>query len=865
MTRLDEIAVAALLHDAGKVLERGRMPLSGEAQRMVQTVCPTGAGGQATHRHVLWTTDAVAAVCGRLPEGLDAGRVQRLANHHHRPGAVDDWVMAEADRLASGHDRRPDDAGEGEGRGRRDYRRVALESVLGRLRLSGAGRKGEPLRWRPAALATDERLLPRADLADGEVETAWRGLATEFLAALHGLDLRRFGPAMAVRAVAGVSERYQSLVPASAMDRPDTSLHDHALVTAALACALYRYHEATGTLAEGAVRDRAAEKFRFVVGSLGGIQEFIFRLPNEQKKGIARTYRANSFLVSVLTDAVVLHLLEATGYPPVAAVMEAGGRFLLLLDAAAETLGRLREAEEEVQRRLLERHAGTLGLRLAYEVTASPEALLEGRFGEVWRRVEGAANRAKMRSLAGWLQPGGAWMPERFVLHGVDAYRLRDEMTEEAKRLGGHLTRATAFGLFPEGTEPAGLLKPPIPCLGYLLQLGGPDKPFRDADLREARLAVSLAEDGGDGLPYRALANHVPVLTAEDDSRLQAQGADAETARETEADEEPPRKGAPATFSHLALLARREAPDGSFRGQPMLACLKADLDRLGLLFSEGIEGRDIAFARLASLSRFLDLFFKGHLTYRMEVHGSAYRHVYTVFSGGDDLMLIGPWPVMFRLAADLRGWLDAFTGGNPAVTLSAGLALAHPKTPPSHMARAAEEALERAKKAGRNRVTVLGRVLSWEALKEGLAVGDRLVAMLDREEHDSGGVRLLRSFVYRLLRHARSAERVAECAARVSAKVGKGEPSANGRTAGRSEELSIADLTWRSHYTYDLYRNVESRLPKSPSEGQAADLAWLQGLLRLEVPRGPETGDNPYTPVVVGATYALYQTRGGTR
>jgi len=831
MTNVCEVAIAGLLHDTGKLLQRARAPLSDQAERMEQTLCPTAQGGRATHRHVLWTSDFVEALADRLPADLDASDIKRLASRHHRPAEPDEWLIAEANRLASGYDRRPED---GEDRPR-DFRQVPLYCGLARLGLTTETPCSEGTAWLPVVLQPDETIRPRTTLDPAEVERAWRPLAESMIAEAEGLDLSGLSSGLAVQALSGLAERYLSLMPDSSIDRADTSLYDHCAVTAALASAMLRYHEIQGDLAEPTVRDRKAVKFRFLVGSSRGIQDFIFTLPHEQQRGIAKAYRANSFYVSALTEAVVLRLLKAARLPAVNCVLNAGGRFVILADATDETFRALADEERAIQAWLVDNQLGMLRLNLAAGVVASGQDLLGDGFPGVYRRLEHQAALAKERPLSAWLLEGDAWTAKRFI-QGTNPEHVRQRNTDRAREVGKVLPRASTFALFPKDASPAGLLSQPLDALGFQLQLGGGECPVPAAESRFARRLGTDAE-GTAWLPHRPMANYIPRRSEADVEHLRALQPESELAEETDQDEDPMGIGGPLTFGQLALLSRRPV-DGEYCGRAMLACLKADVDRLGLLFSRGY-GEDLSFARLASLSRFMDLFFKGYLTHQFEAPDSPYRLVYTVFAGGDDLMLIGPWHVMFRLASDVRAWLDAFTGGNPSLTLSAGLVLVHPRTPPSQMARAGEEALDSAKNAGRNRITVLGRVLTWEQFEQGLEHGRRLDAMLCRRGDDRSGVTLNTAFVYRLLQHARSAERV-------------------GRKERAGERIPVADLTWRSHYAYDLHRNVERRLPDSPTAGQQEDLQWLQTVLPLSVRQ------KSVAPVILGATYALYLNRGGS-
>lgn len=89
-------------------------------------------------------------------------------------------------------------------------------------------------------------------------------------------------------------------------------------------------------------------------------------------------------------------------------------------------------------------------------------------------------------------------------------------------------------------------------------------------------------------------------------------------------------------------------------GKPYLAYFKADIDNLGHLFVFGFKdgNRDYdTISRLTALSRMLDIFFTGWVGSTLE---HSYKDCYTVFAGGDDLMVIGPWQQLLEFARFLN-------------------------------------------------------------------------------------------------------------------------------------------------------------------------------------------------------------------
>lgn len=129
----------------------------------------------------------------------------------------------------------------------------------------------------------------------------------------------------------------------------------------------------------------------------------------------------------------------------------------------------------------------------------------------------------------------------------------------------------------------------------------------------------------------------------------------------------------------------------------------------------------------------LELFFAGYVNTLLK---QRYPTVYSVFSGGDDLFLIGPWDTLAHLAVELEEAFRAFAGHNPCVTLSGALTIAHPKT---HIAALAEDCEARLKQVkdqppgpvypdreGRDAVYFMGQIFTWDDLKDQLETAGRL-------------------------------------------------------------------------------------------------------------------------------------------
>ncbi len=187
-----------------------------------------------------------------------------------------------------------------------------------------------------------------------------------------------------------------------------------------------------------------------------------------------------------------------------------------------------------------------------------------------------------------------------------------------------------------------------------------------------ATVSVRRTRSVESAIPWavRCLANHIPLFADRYEARDPRYEGIPDEGFETGA-------GIPKTFMHITADALERFTDGSLRGKPFLALVKADVDYLGFIFRHGLR-RDVSandrltLSRLAQLSRMMDLYFTGYLKGLLH---REFRDTYTVYAGGDDLMLIGPWRQTLHLTARINETFRDYTGHNPNITLSAGLTL----------------------------------------------------------------------------------------------------------------------------------------------------------------------------------------------
>jgi CRISPR-associated protein Csm1 len=732
-----QVALAALIHDVGKLFSRARW---GEGDSEVPDRTHTAYTALFVRRH--------ASLFRRV--GLDPEALAQTASRHHegwrdrpqyQPSRPEEWCVALADTYASR---------EREGEGGGSPPEVPLRPVFSQLRLQGQEGTGS-LGYSPVH-ALGEGLSPGSPYPEERpnVRKEVYGRLLERLEAR--LAALKKAPALSpeglLMGLAAAFQEVLSLVPADTQSEADVSLFDHLRLTAAIAHALWRYHKDAPS-PEALRRD--GEKFLLVVGDLGGIQGHIYRIAGAETGvgGIAKRLRARSLEVSLAAEAMALGLLQAVGLTPLNRIMGAGGKFYLLLPNTKEAQRALEEAREAWGRWALEGGASLLPHLAA--VPFKGEEFHD--FPGVLKRAHRELALAKLRPLA-FLQRTEEGV--RRALRPCAACGLRPAQEDEPgslcgacareKELGGLLPRRDRVGFFPKAAQaPRPFLD--FPPLRVALEPG---------EVHTYRARADFAPDGT-SFEVKPLLGHLPTV----EDALRAKGWELETyerwVREEglwEEDEEIALER-PLTFSELAALSE---------GVPYLGGLLLDADRMGEAFATGFRGetRDLSTpSRIAALSRFLEWFFSvevlellrdpgryaGRLGWdRLEAHRKALRYplLYSVYSGGDDLFLLGPWDALLDFALDLERLYRLYTR-HPALTLSGAFLLFAPKTPVPQMARALQEGEKRAKEAGRGRLFLFGQAVAWGELPH-------LKGWQEDLRRDLEGERVSKAQVYRWLR-----------------------------------------------------------------------------------------------------------------
>lgn len=816
------VALAGLLHDLGKFAERARLDIPNREAQIAQ-YCPVH-DGRPSHKHAAYTAAALERLRddGLLPPltgepfGLTAAddTLENAAAMHHRPATKLQHIVAIADRLSSGFERQegqdfaqPEDATTHYScRLRTLFEQVRLPKEAQPARDGAAASRG--FRYRLEALSPSS-LLPVA--AEGyelggtreqsrRSQEEYAALWNQFRDALKSTAESKTSLPLWLDAFDSLLACYWHAIPsatpwAKASVNPDVPLYDHARATAAFAAALWRVHRDAAAVPG----DSAHPEFLLVQGDLAGIQDFIFATGGETQKSAAKLLRGRSFYVSLLMECAALRILGETSMPPSAQIYNAAGKFLLVLPNETAVREILADLQAEFDRWSYDCSAAQLSLRIA-SMPAARADFTKAAFAALNHRLFAQLAAAKLRAFdlcssakqppvmseaLAALRPHGACRAcGRLPARDADGWCT---LCQDHKLLGEELAKPRpGLAVARSGASLAGRQLASAPY-GFAAALGEPRQLATAHGLvRLWDLAppTSLAEALFRGFARRNINGYVPRFSPSDvDSQGKYQGC---------GEDGPVRDGEVKTFSHLA-YENRTKDTAAWVGLPALGVLKGDVDNLGIIIQSGLPNQ--TFARLAGLSRQLNNFFAVYLP---ALCAEKFPDTYTVFAGGDDFFLIGPWGQILDLAAHMRESFACYVARNPDIHFSAGFCLAKPGLPVRALATGAESALERAKSAGKNRIACFAQVAPWEKFEHWRSQAERLDDLAEKHELSSG-------YVYNLLRFADMRESLRPI-------------------AGKS--IPLDNAVWRALFCDRTHRFLAGR-PAANRDAAAADLLPL--------------------------------------
>ncbi|MGG3007391.1 type III-A CRISPR-associated protein Cas10/Csm1 [Geobacillus stearothermophilus] len=465
---------------------------------------------------------------------------------------------------------------------------------------------------------------------------------------------------------------------------------------------------------------RNGDKIKLVVGDVSGIQAYLFDIAHIGAGKVAKRLRARSFALSLIAESAAHHLLLKEKLSIHNLILSAGGLFYAIIPANSST----KEWKQTTNKFLYNRYHGAVTLYTG-EKEISITALVK-QFSKEIRDIYEQIQKDKANPFAEILLTNETWNTKKFIHNSFGNKSPCDSCRKFPK-----VNNNDEFCEFCSLDEKIGKT---LPKTNYLVFEQGRSEESDNCIPVGPNLYVRLCERQDEvgtrpyfvqiwnkskheeiRIPYKRkwVTNYIPLATNEVCKILNEKITDQSDVLV---------EGQPLTFAHMAQLSK---------GKKLIGYFKADIDYLGMIFSIGFFRSDNPLSHTifhtTLLSKMLERFFAGGVN---EWLRTRYTFTYTVFSGGDDLFLIGPWSEIIEAAKEIEQYFRSYVGLNKEITLSASISILKANTPIPHAAKIAEEGLENAKETanrfrltedgkqkGRNQVAVLTDVMSWDDFK----------------------------------------------------------------------------------------------------------------------------------------------------
>ncbi|MDR0912827.1 MAG: type III-A CRISPR-associated protein Cas10/Csm1 [Methanobrevibacter sp.] len=588
-------------------------------------------------------------------------------------------------------------------------------------------------------------------------------------------DLDKIGNKYDFNTLLALLKKYTSTMPYElSKSKTDISLFDHLKTTVALASCKY-WHEKQGNaiIKNGESSKNQDNLYLLIGGDISGIQKFIFKIssPDNAQKGMSKRLRGRSLYLSLLTRAISEKIIKDLKLTSANILFCGGGRFTIIAQNTEDVKNKLDKLKLKLNTFFIEDFNAELYMALSY-LPCSDEDLED--FALLNEKLLYYLSIDKKHKFSDYIKNTNNI--EKFFNEKEDTHHKEEDFCpvcgelkknkdddfclkcQNHRRLAQDSSNAEymvkcfskekdkEFNFFESELSVGFIFKTKL-TVGDIKKYDEKYESVEVIKLNDSNF-LDIIKDTNEkftnvSFSFDVLGNNIPLVDIDN-------------------------KTIPFYFEHLAKLSK---------GSDKLGVLKMDVDNLGLIFSLGLDylkdkndnkTKAISnISRTSTLSFYLDLFVSGFINeisknkeymvykyddlcdeckenlkdlrveklifdenenerFEVEIYcddnkkpcskcvKNGISTIYIDYSGGDDLLVIGPYDNIIKFAGELREKFKKWTSNNPDITISAGINIVSPKFPIGKAVQGAESLLKRSKNYGRNRVTVFNETVEWE-------------------------------------------------------------------------------------------------------------------------------------------------------
>lgn len=490
-----------------------------------------------------------------------------------------------------------------------------------------------------------------------------------------------------------ILEQTTSYIPVSASgdEKVDISVYEHIKQSTAIGSALFEYLTENEKIKEQESIYHSPDEFykekSILLYSMdfSGIQSFIYG--QYGKEDVLKNLRSRSFYLEILMENIIDELLDKLGLSVANLLYAGGGHAYFILANTERTKTLLAEFDADIKAWMQNTFGIDLYIGSGYcECSCNDlQNKPDGSYSNCFRVVSGAVSQNKLRrygaSQIKALNKGKKTDGERECKICHSSYNLNENgvcsLCDGFAQLSRDILNREIFTVVSDKEK--GIL--PIYRNGYLS--GGNIKRKDGEEYLNTNKKILIRAYSKNGV-YKG-KDYVKTIYVGD--------------------------------YHNADTLENLVKDGV--GIKRLGVLRGDIDNLGKAFVGGFEKNKQTLSKSAAFSRKLTQFFKYDINniLRNPVYKIPFsdgeaentdRKIAIIYSGGDDVFVVGAWKDIIEFGVDLYNNLKEYTQGT--LTVSAGLGIYMPKYPISYMAEKTGELEDYSKKLeGKNAITLFDK------------------------------------------------------------------------------------------------------------------------------------------------------------
>ena len=467
----------------------------------------------------------------------------------------------------------------------------------------------------------------------------------------------------------------------------DISLYDHVKLTAAIAASIKEWLDENNisdykeTLFKGATGFYGKKVFLLFSMDMSGIQDFIYTIAS---KNALKMLRSRSFYLEIFMENLIDELLDYIGMSRSNLIYSGGGHAYIITANTENIKQKIVEFELKINEWLLDEFKTDLFLGCGYAECSANELHNEpeGTYRQIFKNVSKMISQKKMKRYSAAqiikLNSKGKKDGTRECMVCRRASKLLedDDICSVCNAMIDMSQNILYEGFYIVTENPKDKAALPLPFGRYLVAYN------------KEELLEKMKQD--DSSYIRAYTKNKSYTGFKVVKKLWV--------------------GDYTLGDSFEKLAKKS------EGINRIAVFRADVDNLADAFVNGFVSEKygekyMTISRTATFSRKMSMFFKYHINYILEngefyivdkkkedkgKKGKRNRNATIVYSGGDDVFVVGSWDDVVGFAVDLQKSLKEFS--QDTLTISGGIGIYPAKYPINNMARLTGELEDCSKK-----------------------------------------------------------------------------------------------------------------------------------------------------------------------